>query len=98
MRLRFLMSLQVVAILVATGLVVPASVAGQSTDAGWTLPRTPDGHPDLQGVWANNSATPLERPDVWEGKETLTEEEWVARGGVGRESPDCQGGDGGSHA
>ncbi|MEE2776004.1 MAG: BolA family protein [Acidobacteriota bacterium] len=30
--------------------------------------------------------------------ETLTEEEWVARGGVGRESPDCQGGDGGSHA
>ena len=38
MRLGFLMSLQVVAILVATGLVVPASVAGQSTDAGWTLP------------------------------------------------------------
>ncbi len=78
MRLGFLMSLQVVAILVATGLVVPASVAGQSTDAGWTLPRTPDGHPDLQGVWANNSATPLERPDVWEGKETLTEEELAA--------------------
>ncbi len=25
-------------------------------------PRTPDGQPDLQGVWANNTATPLERP------------------------------------
>jgi hypothetical protein len=26
------------------------------------LPRTPDGHPDLQGVWDNSSLTPLERP------------------------------------
>ena len=23
----------------------------------WTAPRTADGHPDLQGVWANNIAT-----------------------------------------
>lgn len=28
----------------------------------WTLGRTLDGQPDLQGVWANNSATPVERP------------------------------------
>ena len=78
MRRRFCRSLSVVAIVAATGLLVPVSVAGQSADAGWTLPRTPDGHPDLQGVWANNSATPLERPDVWEGKETLTDEELAA--------------------
>jgi len=24
--------------------------------------RAPDGHPDLQGLWLNNTATPLERP------------------------------------
>jgi len=30
--------------------------------ARWTTPRTPDGQPDLQGVWLSNSATPLERP------------------------------------
>ena len=34
-----------------------------------------DGHPDLQGVWLNNSATPLERPKALEGKPLLTDEE-----------------------
>ena len=34
----------------------------------WKAPRAPDGHPDLQGVWANNSATPLERPKIVEGR------------------------------
>ena len=38
-------------------------------------PRTPWGDPDLQGMWVNNSATPLQRPDAFQGKETLTDEE-----------------------
>ena len=59
------------------GLMVPAATAGQATGA-WTLPRTPDGHPDLQGVWANNNVTPLERPEAWAGKDTLTVEELAA--------------------
>src|SRR5438270_11850974 len=25
------------------------------------LPRTPDGHPDLQGIWTNVTLTPMER-------------------------------------
>jgi hypothetical protein len=37
--------------------------------------RTPDGHPDFQGIWANNTVTPLQRPKQWEGKERLTEAE-----------------------
>jgi hypothetical protein len=44
----------------------------------WTVPRTPDGQPDLQGVWANNNATPLERPAVLAGRTTLTDEEVAA--------------------
>src|SRR5215469_1463275 len=28
----------------------------------WVMPRMPDGHPDLQGVWTNSTLTPLERP------------------------------------
>ena len=39
------------------------------------IPRTPDGKPDLQGVWANNSATPLERPEALADKESLSDEE-----------------------
>jgi hypothetical protein len=52
-----------------------ASAAGQTT--AWTPPPGPDGHPDLQGVWLNNSATPLERPKALEGRQTLTDEEVV---------------------
>ena len=53
------------------------SVAADETSSSWTLPRTPDGQPDLQGVWANNSVTPLERPPEWAGKERLTNAELV---------------------
>ncbi len=57
----------------AVPIAAPAVVAAQ--EPGWTAPRTPYGHPDLQGLWSNNTATPLERPETLAGKETLTGEE-----------------------
>jgi len=39
------------------------------------LARTPDGHPDLQGLWLNNTATPLERPAEFAGKVLLSDAE-----------------------
>ena len=55
---------------------VPA--AGQSGEAS-TAPRTPWGAPDLGGVWDFRTITPLERPEEFAAKETLTAEESAAR-------------------
>lgn len=43
--------------------------------SGYQVSRTIDGQPDFQGVWANNTITPVERPDLFEGREFLTAEE-----------------------
>ena len=71
MRLKVLM-----AVVVAVVVGVAPWVGAQGN--GWTAPRTPDGQPDLQGVWANNNITPLERPQAWAGKAELTDEEVAA--------------------
>jgi hypothetical protein len=52
----------------------PASKSS-AAPRSWVVARTPDGHPDFQGVWANNTVTPLQRPKQWEGKKTLTDAE-----------------------
>jgi hypothetical protein len=39
------------------------------------IPRTSDGHPDLQGVWTNATITPMERPADFAGKATATDAE-----------------------
>ena len=65
---------------------VPGQAIAQSVNAkpakpateNWTAPRTVDGQPDLQGVWSNNNATPLERPKELAGRALLTEQEVAA--------------------
>jgi hypothetical protein len=55
-----------------------ALAAAKSVKDTWTPPRVSDGHPDLQGFWANNNATPLERPKELAGRATLTDAELAA--------------------
>jgi hypothetical protein len=55
-----------------------ASIGGQAATKTWSVPRTPDGQPDLQGNWTNATVTPLERPAELAGKEFLTAAEAVA--------------------
>ena len=56
-------------------LLLSAASAAGGQARPWVAPRAADGHPDLQGLWENNSATPLERPAVFAGKPRLTEPE-----------------------
>jgi hypothetical protein len=72
------------AIVVAVAVAAPMRVTGQaltaekSAAARWTVPRTPEGKPDLQGVWDYRTATPLERPSELAGREFLTDQEIAA--------------------
>ncbi len=58
-------------------LVVSIPAAAQAPTAKWTSPRTPDGKPDLQGIWSFATLTPLERPPELAGKEFFTQQEVV---------------------
>src|SRR5882724_5988125 len=51
------------------------TIAAPKTNAKpWVLKKTPDGQPDLQGYWTNNSIIPLQRPNGVT-KEFYTQEE-----------------------
>lgn len=41
----------------------------------WTVPRLPDGRPDLQGNWTNVTLTPLQRPERFGSRRAMTEAE-----------------------
>ncbi|HXG89922.1 MAG TPA: hypothetical protein VNJ02_16465 [Vicinamibacterales bacterium] len=45
----------------ATPAAATAQKAAPATAKPWTMPRTVDGKPDLQGTWSNATLTPLER-------------------------------------
>ena len=68
-------SIGLIAVLAAIALVPAASVPAAAQNKASTVPRAPDGKPDLQGVWGYATLTPLERPAEFAGKEFLTEQE-----------------------
>src|SRR6185503_5438725 len=61
------------ALIAAFVLILGAAVTAQS-GRSWSAPRTPWGHPDLQGTYSNDdeTGTPMERPRDLDGK-TLAE-------------------------
>jgi len=58
------------AFVLAAIVLAPLSVMGQET-----APRTPWGHPDLQGTYTSKTITPLQRPAELADRERLTAEE-----------------------
>jgi hypothetical protein len=59
----------------ALGVAAEAKAAPKS----WTISRTADGQPDLQGLWTNATITPLQRPRELAGKAVFSEQEVAER-------------------
>jgi hypothetical protein len=59
----------------SAGLLLAGLLFAGASDKPWASSRTPDGQPDMQGVWTNSTLTPLERPADLAGKAVLTEQE-----------------------
>lgn len=59
----------------STFLLLTTAVLSAQSKTPWKAPRTPDGRPDLQGIWANSTRTPVERGAEFAGKATLTDAE-----------------------
>jgi hypothetical protein len=68
-------NLLVIAMLVTAGL-APRPAAAQAKSSSPS--RTPDGKPNLAGIYSFSTITPLQRPDVLAGKATLSDEEAAA--------------------
>ena len=52
----------------------PIAAIAQSDNGATKVPRTPWGHPDLQGVWDYRTSTPLERPEDQNAGTVLTDD------------------------
>jgi hypothetical protein len=82
--MRMFKVIDVPVIVAATGLVIlmSVSIAGQASISaakaqtkGGQAPLTSWGEPDLQGIWADDYQTPLQRPAKYAGRELLTDAE-----------------------
>ena len=77
---RRLRALAVPVMVLVTLVLAAMSVAGQTTPSDTArrhaaVPQTSWGDPDLQGIWSSSGATPMERPDEYQGREMLSDEE-----------------------
>jgi hypothetical protein len=59
--------------LLLSALLTAGSVSAQTRD--YVAGRTADGQPDLQGVWTNETITPMERPAALAGRAFLSDDE-----------------------
>jgi len=60
--------------------VAPASAQGQAASGATPTLKTPWGEPDLQGIWTDESDTPLQRSPKYANQEFFTDAQRAVRG------------------
>jgi hypothetical protein len=75
-RRALVLAVLLVAVVIAADRVIAQSQSnGNGARPASAVPRTPWGHPDLQGTWDYRTITPLERPQQYGTREYLTDAE-----------------------
>ena len=74
MRQRFHAVAAAIAVIFLGPITTPSQTRSPASKV-WSVPRTPDNHPDLQGIWTNATLTPLERAREFAEKEFFTQNE-----------------------
>jgi hypothetical protein len=77
---RTIAALNLVAAAMTAAFLIPGPASSQTakpkaSSKTWSAPRTPDGQPDMQGIWSNAILIPLERPANLKDKAFFTDEE-----------------------
>ncbi len=82
MKLRSLIKSSVVFLLAVASVSAQSALAPAPAPKAGVIPRAADRHPDLSGIWSNATRTPFERPAVFGGRATISDDEarkWEAR-------------------
>ena len=87
------MAMVFLCVTVALGVVSTAAAQDRASEAEWEVPRTPDGRPDLQGIWTNQSMTPTQRRGDQGPVYTPEEVAEIERGYADREASAAQASD-----
>ena len=69
------MNIRTIAVLAGSAVLALSLSAPAAGQSGSETLRTPDGHPDISGVWDFRTVTPLERPEEFADQAFLSEEE-----------------------
>ena len=72
------MTIRTLAVLAGSAVLALSLSAPAAGQSGSETLRTPDGHPDISGVWDFRTVTPLERPEEFADQAFLSEEEVAA--------------------
>lgn len=80
----FLVALSTMCVTAAISLVPAAAqaprAASKLADKTWSPPRTPDGQPDIQGMWTNFDSTPFESPSPEDAQRMAALRQWFPQG------------------